>query len=437
MTAPLFHVDNTPYSQRDCDRLVQPLANSDLCRDPSGMRLAVCLQHTADWLALCLWLKDQGASVLPIHPGTPQQAARSLALETGCNLLLFGDSLEGAQRETMAGAPAHSAANGELIQLSSGTTGKPKTIARTWRDIDREVDAYVTQFAEASGLTPVVACPVTHSYGLICGVLAALKRGAVPHVVTSLNPRFILARLKSVPEHLLYASPTLVSLLIQMLPETERLHTVMLSGAPLPAPVLRQVQDRCQRLCQQYGCSEAGCVALAPEVNEPGQLGQPLPHLAVQAGISAQHPDEIRITVEATGQEIHSRDLGYFDTRGDLHFVARADDTINVAGINVYPGAVEDAFLTYPGITDAVAFKQPDSFAGERVCLRFVAEAELDIDHLRQWSRDRLSPHQVPALLEQVETIPRLANGKVSRRLLSTGGPEEGPNEERRREVPA
>ena len=434
MTAPLFYVDNTPYRRSDCDRLVQPLANSALLREPAAIRLAVCMQNTAEWLALCLWLKRHGASVLPIHPGTPQEAARALARDTGCNHLLFTDSLQNARVEDIAGASSmRSADGGELIQLSSGTTGKPKAIARSWSDIDREVDAYVTQFTEAQGLTPVVACPVTHSYGLICGVLAGLARDSAPRVVTSLNPRFILAGLKAAPEHLLYASPTLVSLLIQMLPESERLHTVMLPGAPLPAPLLRRVQSRCQRLCQQYGCSEAGCVALATELHEPGQLGQPLRHLAVQAGISAQCPDEIRITVEATGQEIHSHDLGYFDTRGDLHFLARTDDTINVAGINVYPGAVEDVFLTYPGITDAVAFKQPDSFAGERVCLRFVAEAELDIDHLRQWCRDRLAPHQVPALLEQVEAIPRLANGKVSRRLLSkTGQPAE-----RTQEVPA
>lgn len=71
MTATLFHVDNTSYSQTDCERLVQPLTTLDSFRDTSRMRLAVCLQRTADWLALCLWLKDRGASVLPIHPGTP------------------------------------------------------------------------------------------------------------------------------------------------------------------------------------------------------------------------------------------------------------------------------------------------------------------------------------------------------------------------------
>ncbi len=103
-------------------------------------------------------------------------------------------------------------------------------------------------------------------------------------MITNLNPRSILARLRAVPEHLLYASPTLVSLLIRMLPENQRLHSVMLSGAPLPAPVLDQLRNRCLRVCQQYGCSEAGCVALSPDVTEPGQLGLPLSHVSVQAG---------------------------------------------------------------------------------------------------------------------------------------------------------
>jgi len=430
VTATLFYVDNTPYSQADCDHIIRGLAERPEFQSPAGCRFAVCLQDTAHWLALCLWLKPLGASVLPIHPGTPYPAARALAENTGCSYLLFGEQLQEVTPETLGGVTrTASAEGGELIQLSSGTTGKAKTIARPWREIDRELAAYIAHFTEARALTPVVACPVTHSYGLICGVLAARERGIAPHVVTNLNPRFIIARLRAVPEHLLYASPTLISLLMRMLPEQEMLHAVMLSGAPLPAPVLTQLRDRCLRLCQQYGCSEAGCVAVSADVTEPGLLGYPLPHLSVQAGASAGQPDEILITVKATGQRIHSKDLGYFDHRGQLLFLARTDDTINVAGINVYPGAVEDVFLGYPGIREAVAFKQPDAFAGERVCLRFVADSDIDTDQLRQWSRERLSPHQVPSLIEQVESISRLPNGKVSRRLLSESLADKGQRE--------
>lgn len=420
-TNTLFFVDNTPYSRDDCARAVAALATHPPLATPAGLRLAVCLNDSFQWLALCLHLKDHGGSVLPIHPGTPLAAARDLAASTGCHYLLHGD---GATLEDCH--PASSTGNdspppgGELIQLSSGTTGHPKTIARRWTDIDRELVSYVGLFTEANGLSPIVACPVTHSYGLICGFLAGLRRNAVPRIVTNLNPRFILGVLRDAPEHLLYASPTLVALLVRMLPPAQAFHTVMLSGATLPAPLLDTLNQRSQRVCQQYGCSEAGCIALTTRLQHAGLLGQVLPHLSVTAGASAEAPDEIRVAINsAHGAPIHTRDLGYLDAQGQLHFLARMDDTINVAGINVYPGDVENVFLRHRDITDAVAYKQPDHYAGERVCLRFVASQELDPEALRQWCRDQLSPHQLPVILEQVEQIARLPNGKISRRLLT------------------
>lgn len=419
----LFFVDNTPYSRDDCARAVASLCQHPPLTQPAGLRLAVCLTDTFKWLALCLYLKENGGSVLPIHPGTPLSAARDLANRTGCNYLLHGDGGALEQCVPKPGA-VNATPGGELIQLSSGTTGHPKTIARCWSDIDRELDSYVGQFTEVDGLTPIVACPVTHSYGLICGFLAGLRRGVVPRIVTNLNPRFILAALRDSPEHLLYAAPTLVALLVRMLPPEQAFHTVMLSGATLPAPLLETLNQRSHRVCQQYGCSETGCIAVATDVASAGLLGRVLPHLTVTTGDSAAAPKEIRVTINRDNGEpsplLRTRDLGYLNEQGQLHFLARMDDTINVAGINVYPGDVEDVFLRHPDITDAVAYKQADHYAGERVCLRFVATDELDTERLRQWCRESLSPHQVPVLLEQVEQINRLPNGKISRRLLTS-----------------
>lgn len=424
-TTPLFIVDNTPYSQQDCDRFVASLSVHPFLSAPANLRLAVCLTDSFQWLALCLHLKSVGGAVLPIHPSTPLAAARDLATRADCSYLLYskGHTVECSPLNAPATPPAM---GGELIQMSSGTTGRPKTIVRRWPDIDRELDSYVGHFPEADGLTPIVACPVTHSYGLICGVLAGLQRGAVPHVVTNLNPRFILGVLRESRTHLLYASPTLIALLVRMLPPEQALHTVMVSGATLPAALLTTLQQRSRRVCQQYGCSEAGCVALTSEVDHAGHMGQPLSHLRVTAGTDASAPNEILVTPVGTDSRvIHTRDLGYLGTEGELNFLARMDDTINVAGINVYPSDVEDVFLRHGDITDAVAYKRLDAYAGERVCLNFVASHELDTEVLRQWCRDQLAPHQVPVFLEQVERIPRMPNGKVSRRQLGR------PNEQR------
>lgn len=260
---------------------------------------------------------------------------------------------------------------------------------------------------------------MSHSYGLICGVLSALERGEVPRVITNLNPRSLLATLRDTPEHLLYASPTLIGLLVRLLPPGQHLHTVMLSGAPLAETVMTEVKARTQRLCQQYGCSEIGCIALTADASGPNHLGTALPHLEVNAG-TPEAPGEIMVQPHHKSAEaIATRDLGYVDQHGQLHFSARMDDTINVAGINVYPGDVESAVLRFPGIREAIAFKQSDTLAGERVALAIVANEHLDTDQLRRWCRERLSPHQIPSVIHQMASIPTLPNGKISRRYLA------------------
>lgn len=420
MTSPLFMIDQTPFTAQDCEQILLDLQHTPVLGKPETTRLAVCLKDAGHWLALCLRLKAIGGSVLPIHPGTPAAVARKLARDTGCTHLLLGDQVSADALETLTDQPALPAATGgELIQLSSGTTGEPKAIRRPWAHIDRELAAYVGHFPEARDLTPVIACPVTHSYGLICGVLASIQRGLMPRVISNLNPRYILSILRSEPQHLLYGSPTLIGLLVHLLPESTTLHTVMLSGAPLPAPAMQRLQQSAQRLCQQYGCSEAGCVALTPALSDAGHLGAPLPHLTVQAGTPDQ-PAEIVVHPDLPGATpVHTRDLGFLDNEGQLHFLARIDDTINVAGINVYPSDVEDVLLAYPGIREAVAYKQPDPYAGERVCVRIVADSDIDTGDLRRWCQDKLSPHQMPTLIDQADSIPKLGNGKISRRLLA------------------
>ncbi|MEK1867985.1 MAG: acyl-CoA synthetase, partial [Ensifer adhaerens] len=125
-------------------------------------RYAVCFSETVDWLALFFAIRKAGASVLPIHPGTPYPAARKLAIGAGCDRLFYNS----LTAEVLEPSDLLSA-EGTLLQMSSGTTGAPKCVARNWTEIDAEIESYVATFREPGDMTPVVACPTTHSYGLI------------------------------------------------------------------------------------------------------------------------------------------------------------------------------------------------------------------------------------------------------------------------------
>lgn len=377
-----------------------------------GRRLAVCLNNTAQWVALVLYVKERGGSVVPLHPTLPLDAARRTAAEADSHILIYQtlDNIE------LLHPTAHTA-NPGLVQFSSGSTGVPKRIERSWHDIDEELKHYNAALQHAAHFTPVVTCPITHSYGLLCGVLSAFKRGIAPRILTELNPKYVIKKCRQTERPLLYSSPTMLNVLVKLLPADQTIHAVMTSGSVLPAPQFEQLVNRTQHLMQQYGCSEAGCIAINTAAKHADAQGRVLAHLQLETSHDSENPSEI--ILHKHGHAIHTQDLGYVDDDQVLHFVSRLDDTINVAGINVYPQDVENILLTYPGVIDAVVFKKPDEFAGERVCLNYVAEKSLVPAQLRQWAATQLSPYQLPVDMEQVEHIERLANGKINRRALS------------------
>ncbi|WP_287367569.1 AMP-binding protein, partial [Mesorhizobium sp.] len=316
---------------------------------------------------------------------------------------------------------------GQLLQMSSGTTGEPKCIARAWSDIDDEIESYTSAFVEPQDMTPLIAGPTTHSYGLICGVLVALKRGQSPAILDTGNPKFLLRKLRETERPYLISSPAILYTLARLLPAGEQIHATMTSGTLLPEPWFRQIRAKSRHMFQQYGCSEAGCIAINPNVQAANEVGYVLPRFSLRDTGTAGEPKEI--AVERKDVAVETRDLGYRRDDGMLVFLSRLDDLINVSGLNVYPKEVEDVVLTFGGIGDAVVFRKQDAFAGERVALLFSAEHAVDRTQLRQRCAERLAAHQVPTEILQVERIPRQANGKISRRDVAAryGAGEFGP----------
>jgi 3,4-dihydroxybenzoate---[aryl-carrier protein] ligase len=373
-----------------------------------GDRSAVCFSDAQDWLAFFFAARAAGASILPLHPSTPYAAARRQAETAKCNWLFY-NRLEGEPIiEERASEP------GQLLQMSSGTTGEPKCIARAWGDIEDEVETYVSFFTEPQDMTPLVACPTTHSYGLICGILVALKRGQTPAILDTGNPKFLLRKLRETERPYLISSPAVLHTLARLLPAGEQIHATMTSGTLLPEPWFKTIRGKSRHMFQQYGCSEAGCIAINPDVEAANEVGHVLPRFSLRDAGTAGDPKEI--AVERGGRVMETQDLGYRRNDGMLVFLSRLDDLINVSGLNVYPKEVEDVVMTLGGIGDAVVFRKQDAFAGERVALLFSADHAVDRAQLRQWCAERLASHQMPTEVVQVERIPRQANGKISRR---------------------
>lgn len=420
MNGKLFAVNQLYFGQEDVDIRWKAWGLLPHYRDAgkAGSRIAVCMANAAELIILVLFLREQGGSVLLLHGETPLETAKSLAIEAGCSGLVYRSVEDGFLTLTPpegANDTLVSAQEASLCMFSSGTSGKPKLICRTWSAVAEEITAYNEAIDLDGSVTPVIISPVSHAYGLISGVLSAMKRQAVPHVAAYTNPKLTLALLRDTPKHIVYGVPLTLHVLTSFA-SGFRYHQLMSSGAPLPQGLLDKLAPLADGVLQQYGCSEAGCISVSRSLRFSADIGKPLGHIRIrEAGASADMPKELIIAVQ--DRVIRTGDLGYME-QGELRLLARADDVINVSGLKVYPTEVENVVSELDGIRECVVYRGRHPVMGEVVCCMVAADHQVTPEAVRAWCIRKLPPYKVPAKVECVTKLPRNATGKISRKML-------------------
>ncbi|MGB8954349.1 MAG: AMP-binding protein [Tumebacillaceae bacterium] len=404
-------VDKQRYTRDDLNRRCELLAQTEGLQQPEGRVFAIAVRDAFAVLAIVLYLRDHGGSVLLMHGETPHDAAEAKAQLAGCTALITDDGLdvqllgEGIRVEEAS-----------LFQFSSGTTGDPKLIARSWEEVAQEIDGYNAVIPASNDEVPIILVPVSHSYGLIAGTMTALARGVEPIIVQDKNPKFALQIIKSNPRHIVYGVPFLYHIL-SSLGKDVRFHKLLSSGSPMTETLLQTLRDRSEAVLQQYGCTEAGCLAIGERITAASHAGRPLAHVEITAG-TKEDPQEVVAVFKHLPKRVHTQDLGYFTEEGQLHVLGRLDDLINVSGLKVIPSEVESVLTKYPGVREVVVYKGKHPVWGETVKALIVPDAEVSPPDVKAWCIRHLSPHQVPSAIGIVEEIPKTPTGKVSRKLL-------------------
>ncbi|TVX92747.1 AMP-binding protein [Paenibacillus agilis] len=412
----MIRVNRMEVTRKDFEQLLFKVGQQQVMKDVTGKILALCISDPAHLLACIQYLRSQRGSILLLHGETPQQRAIQLAQQAGCHGLLWGSY------DTYIPVDPSAAMQEDafLYQYSSGTTGDAKLIKRKWTHIETEIAAYNQALGGSAEEVPIVLVPMSHSYGLICGVLASLARGATPIMITNRNPKLTWSIIRENPKHIVYGIPSLYHVLLGFSSETTRMDRVMSSGAPMLDSLLSQLQVRANDVMQQYGCSEIGCISLSQQVSSSSDIGTPLRHLQVHTGDSADNPSEIEIVV---GNWTHgTKDIGFWSYDGQLQVVGRMDDVINVSGLKVFPQEVETIIGMLPEVNEVVVYRGIHPIIGECVQAQVVLEAPLEVKAIRDWCIQQLPPYKVPAEIEIVTEIRKMPSGKISRRLLEKGG---------------
>ena len=330
---------------------------------------------------------------------------------------------------------------------SSGTTGLPKHIPISHALMVRRIDGWWQALGKEPAIRMVGAG--LNSVWAFTNVLRTLGLGGT--VILSETSKAAGSLLRHGATSLIISPIALRGLLDAMPAETgpfPALTAIEISGSAMPASLYEEASARlCPNILSVMGSTEADGFASAPIsalLSLPGAVGVLWPDVEVQATDSHCRPlppgseGVLRVRSkrvapgylspkDAPGGRLqdgdfrdgwfHSGDIGSVSPDGMLTLNGRVSELINTGGVKVSPALIEDALLSMPAVTDAAAFGVPDASGMDEIWAAVVAPMPVDEGALNAWCQTRLAAN-APAVILQLQAIPRNENGKIQRDLL-------------------
>ncbi|KAB1655955.1 4-coumarate--CoA ligase family protein [Pseudoclavibacter chungangensis] len=426
---------------------------------------------TADEIAK--QLRDARATwLVTVSPLLPQGAAAAAEVGIPDERVIVLDGADGhpSLRDLLAeGRPAPEveidpATHLAVLPYSSGTTGTPKGVMLTHRNLV----ANVAQCIETVRVEPsdrvLAVLPFFHIYGMTVLLNLALRRRAalVP------MPRFDLVDFLTTIEerrctYVFIAPPIAVALAKHPVVDQfdiSSVHTLLSGAASLDGETGRRAAERIgARMLQGYGMTELSPVSHVIPADRPDipldSIGIPVPNVRsklvdpatgeeivahgadgatppgelwvqgpnVMAGYLGR-PEETAATIDADGY-LHTGDIAVHHEAGYFTIVDRLKELIKYKGYQIAPAELEALLLSHPKIADAAVIGVLDDDR-EEVPKAFVVRAEdsLDADEVIAFVADRVAPHKKVRRVAFVDAIPKSGSAKILRKDLRAVEPE-------------
>ena len=377
-------------------------------------------------------------------------------------LLIAGGQLDGWQNypdcvADQPDTPVSDEIEGDLLQYSSGTTGRPKGIKRELPHVPpsespgmmaplvsfwMHPDAVYLSPAPLYHTAPSVWSMQTQAGGITTvvmekfdaeGALDAIAKYKVTH------GQFVpvmFTRMLKLPED------------VRKSYDVSSLERVMHAAAPCPVDIKKQMIDWWGPIVDEYyASSEAhGSTLITAEewLRHPGSVGRPLTgvlHIVGEDGNELPPGQAGEIYFEGgydfkylndpkkTASSRHPLgwktvgDIGYLDEEGYLYLTDRRHHMIISGGVNIYPQEAENTLVTHPKVMDAAVFGIPDDEMGQsvRAVVQTVDPADATdtfAEELISWLRDRLAHYKCPRSLSFEPQVPRTDTGKLYKQEL-------------------
>lgn len=376
--------------------------------------------------------------------------------------MIADDDLEGWQRypECVADrpdTPIDDEIDGDLLQYSSGTTGRPKGIKRPLSHQHPSqtpgMMAALVGFwmhPESVYLSPA---PLYHTAPSVWSM--QVQAAGIPCVI--MEKFDAEGCLDAIARHRVTHAQFVPVMFTRMLklPQSVRdsydlssLERVMHAAAPCPVEIKKQIIDWWGPIVDEYyASSEAigstlitaqewlarpGSVgrAMTAAIHILGDDGAELPpgeagEIYFEGGADFEYLNDAEKTAKSRSRQGWKTvgDIGYLDEDGYLFLTDRRHHMIISGGVNIYPQEAENLLVTHPKVMDAAVFGIPDEEMGQSVkaVVQTVDPGDATdafADELLVWLRDRLAHYKCPRSISFEPQLPRTDTGKLYKHTL-------------------
>jgi long-chain acyl-CoA synthetase len=334
---------------------------------------------------------------------------------------------------------------------TSGTTGTPKGVMLTHRNVLFIAVVSGATRALASNDLVYMVLPISHIFGLASTFLGTLNAGGTLMLVPRFDPAHLAGALAD-GITVFQGVPAMYARLLEHLDsegvplKAPRLRYLSCGGAPLDIEWKRRIEARFGLVVNNgYGLTEAAPTISQTRIDDPrpdDSIGPALAGVEVRivapdgrdlpdgeiGELWARGPNIMKgyyrdpaATAEAVTSDgwLRTGDLGRRALDGNLFLVGRVKELIIRSGFNVYPPEVETALNAHPDVVQSAVVGRRVS--GNEEVVAFVETAPgstADETTLKSFVTDRLAPYKRPEHIFVLERMPASATGKIQKHAL-------------------
>ena len=336
------------------------------------------------------------------------------------------------------------------MQYTSGTTGFPKGVMLTHRNIVNNGKTIGDRMDISTADRMMIQVPMFHCFGMVLSMTNLMTHGGTICPMPYFSPKSSLACINDEKITCFNGVPTMFIAMFNhedfAKTDFSYMRTGIMAGANCPADLMRRasVEMNMREIISVYGQTEASPGCTMGEVNEdldhrvetvgsafPGveckiidpETGEELPDgengefVARGFNIMKGYYKMPKATAEAIDAEgwLHSGDICCRTPDGYYKVTGRLKDMIIRGGENLYPREIEEFYLTHKKVRDVQVVGVPDQRYGEECCAWVILHEgeESSEEEMKAFGASHMAMHKVPRYFIFTKTFPMNAAGKI------------------------